>query len=395
MKDVMHQILYLDWPCFGKEEVLYTLEQTLGCRVTKFFHKDYGVRESADFDRAFDEAVFGENFDACFSYNFFPLVAEGCHRNHMKYISLLYDNPQVKLYSYRVTYETNYIFLFDSLLCDKFRRGGITTMYYHPLPVNGRAIERLLEKSYDRKKAACDVSFIGSLYNEEHNLYDRMAEKLDEYSRGYLQGVMEAQMQISGYNFVEELLTPRLLESMYRAEPYENNIDGVEKAGSIYADYYINRKITSIERIRLLSAVAEQFSLKLFTLNQGNVIPGAVNMGIADYHTEMPYIFHDSKININITLRSIQSGIPLRIMDILGAGGFLLTNFQEDMLRHFVPGEDFVYYESQEDLLDKIDYYLSHDKEREEIAANGRQKVIQNHSFEQCFREMFQVAGLD
>ena len=35
----------------------------------------------------------------------------------------------------------------------------------------------------------------------------------------------------------------------------------------------------------------------------------------------MPEVFRKSKINLNITLRSIISGISLRVYDILGAGG--------------------------------------------------------------------------
>ena len=45
----------------------------------------------------------------------------------------------------------------------------------------------------------------------------------------------------------------------------------------------------------------------------------------------MPYVFRNSRINLNITLRSIKSGIPLRCMDIYGAGGFLLSNYQTDL----------------------------------------------------------------
>jgi spore maturation protein CgeB len=78
-------------------------------------------------------------------------------------------------------------------------------------------------------------------------------------------------------------------------------------------------------------------------------------------------------------------------MDIMGAGGFLLTNFQADFLDFFVPDEDFVYYNDPEDLLNKIDYYLSHEKERMEIAQNGHQKVKQHHSFEKCFQNMLRV----
>ena len=114
-------------------------------------------------------------------------------------------------------------------------------------------------------------------------------------------------------------------------------------------------------------------------------------MGVADYYSEMPYVFSHSKINLNITLKSIHSGIPLRCMDIMGNGGFLISNFQEDFLDYFVPDEDFVYYTDADDLLNKIDYYLSHEKERKEIAENGHQKVKKNHSFEKCFSDIIHI----
>ena len=86
-------------------------------------------------------------------------------------------------------------------------------------------------------------------------------------------------------------------------------------------------------------------------------------------------VFHDSRINLNISLRSIKTGIPLRCMDIMACGGLLLSNFQADFFHDFVPGEDFDYYENKEDMLSKVEYYLDHEKERAEIAANGQQKI--------------------
>lgn len=92
-----------------------------------------------------------------------------------------------------------------------------------------------------------------------------------------------------------------------------------------------------MERINILTDVASHFPLKIFTPNKNYVIPNASNMGAADYLAETPYIFHDSKINLNITLRSIKSGIPLRCMEIMSCGGFLLTNFQSDFLNISLP----------------------------------------------------------
>ncbi|MCI8533888.1 MAG: glycosyltransferase family 1 protein [Lachnospiraceae bacterium] len=107
-----------------------------------------------------------------------------------------------------------------------------------------------------------------------------------------------------------------------------------------------------------------------------------------DYYNEMPLVFKQSKINLNLTSRSIQSGVPLRAFDIMGAGGFLLSNYQEDFLDHFIPGEDFVYYESKKDLLSKVDYYLRHEDERQTIAENGHGKVVSEHTYRHRVCEM-------
>jgi len=388
------KILYLDWPCFGKDDVLDCFERQFGFEVVKFIQKDYTERRSEAFDKAFDEAVAQGDIAFCFSYNFFPLMAEGCKRNNIKYISLIYDSPFVKLYSYTVAYPTNYVFLFDFELYKTLKEGGINTVYYMVLPVNSEKINALLEKPYDKSRTECEISFVGNLYNEDHNIFDRMYEKLDEHTKGYIDGVMAAQMLVSGYSFVESVLTDDIVKKLNIAEPYVANPDGVETLPYIYADYYLARKMTSMERIKYLNAVADRFDLRLFTLNPKADVKNAQIMGTTDYYTEMPLVFHNSRINLNITLRSIKSGIPLRCMDILGAGGFLMTNYQADMLSFFVPGEDFVYFEDEADLLKKCEYYLAHEDERAAIAENGHRKASENHSFKRAFDEMLDVAGV-
>ena len=102
-------------------------------------------------------------------------------------------------------------------------------------------------------------------------------------------------------------------------------------------------------------------------------------------------MFKKSKINLNITLRSIKNGIPLRAFDIMGAEGFLLSNFQAGFWDLFVPGEDFVYYENKEDLVRKVGYYLKHEDERKAIARNGHEKVAARHTYIQtpCKRDVW------
>jgi spore maturation protein CgeB len=96
----------------------------------------------------------------------------------------------------------------------------------------------------------------------------------------------------------------------------------------------------------------------------------------------MPYIFASSKININISLRSILTGIPLRVVDIIGAGGFCLTNYQAEMSEYFENGRELVWFESPGDMVEKADYFLHHDDEREKIAINGAEAAERIFSYD-------------
>ena len=94
----------------------------------------------------------------------------------------------------------------------------------------------------------------------------------------------------------------------------------------------------------------------------------------------MPKVFHMSKINLNFTIPNIKSGLPLRMWDIMGAGGFLMTNFQAEIPGFFEIGRDLVCFESEQELVEKCGYYLTHEDERIQIARNGYEKVKKMHS---------------
>ena len=167
-------------------------------------------------------------------------MAEGCKRHDIPYLSLIYDSPYVCLYSYTMIYPTNHVFLFDKQEYLKLQNMGIRTVYYTPLPVNATIIDFLAKKDFDRKRCTCDVSFVGALYNETHNFYDRLA-KVNDYTRGYLDAILEAQLKIYGYNFLEEVLTDEVLKEILRVSPYANDKYGVETPQYIYANYFLGR----------------------------------------------------------------------------------------------------------------------------------------------------------
>lgn len=319
-----------------------------------------------------------------FSLNYLPLVSRVCQKEKARYISWLFDSPCFQLYSITAANPCNIIYVFDKEEYLTFRNAGITTVYYLPLAVDTDRLEAGADSSDGFEY---DVSFVGSLYMEKLNYFPKVMSRLPEYARGYIDALIAAQMKIWGYNFIQDLLQP-VIDDLYQAYPVDPEPDGTEPREFFYAQYVINRRITTMERIELLMAAASEYAVELFTYRKDFTIPNVHNHGPVDYFREMPSVFRKSRINLNISGRLIKSGVPLRAFDVMGAGGFLLSNYQADFLDLFVPGEDFVYYESKEDLLDKIGYYLSHENERQAIAKNGHDKVAAGHTYRHRVQEI-------
>lgn len=317
-----------------------------------------------------------------FSINFFPVVSEVCNIFHIPYVCWIVDSPVMELYSHSIRNSWNRIFLFDYALFEEFRGENPRGIFYLPLGADYERLDALIETitEEDRKKYSADVSFIGSLYTEKCP-YNRLKE--ESWLKGYLDGVIEAQTKVYGYNFLEECITEDVLKQFKEKVPF---YQFPEKANhndrAAMAHLYLGNKVTEQERLRLLKRVSEEFSLDLYTASDFSPLPKANYRGLAKTTTEMPKIFHLSKINLNFTSKPIRTGLPLRLWDILGAGGFALTNFQSEIPEYFEVGKDLDIYASEEELADKIRYYLEHEEERQEIAANGYRKAKEQYSLE-------------
>ena len=66
----------------------------------------------------------------------------------------------------------------------------------------------------------------------------------------------------------------------------------------------------------------------------------------------------------------------------MSAGGFVLTNFQTEIQEYFEIGKEIETFSSQEELLDKITYYLEHEEERKQIASNGYERAKRQYSLD-------------
>lgn len=315
--------------------------------------------------------------DYVFSFDFSPKTAEECFQKGIIYISWIVDSPHSSLWNKAARYSTNRIFIFDYLLWREYCEAGNTQVYYLPLATDVELFQNIINGDTQGigEKFAVDVSFMGNLYDKSpHNLFDKI-RYLPPYTAGYLDSLMNAQRHIWGSNLVHTSITDKVWEELRANVRLELDTEYDERIYESFMEAIIYKKIAQLERKEMCGYLARHFDFVLYSGSDTSYDALINNKGYIDYVREMPLVFYHSKININITLHGISSGIPLRVLDILACGGFCLTNYQEEIATYFEDGVELVIYSDFEDMYQKIKYYLEHEEERKAIACAGFEKV--------------------
>ena len=338
------KILFLEWDSLCKGFMKQALiKKGYEVVIFPFPQATEDTKRSEKLTLAITEELLKGGYTHVFSFNYFPVAAMACKACRITYVAWVYDSPFIQLYSETIKYETNRVFVFDSYEYLRLKEAGVDTVHYLPMAAPASYYSELVNKSSSSlSKYACDIAFVGSTYTEMSHYKFHYLDKLDEYTKGYLDGVMNAQKKVYGYNFVEKMLTPKILENMRKVCPLTNSGDGFETVEWVFATYFIDQKITAMERFEILSLLSENHGVDLYTPESTPNLPKVKNKGEVNPYTEAPLVFNSAKINLNISLKSIVNGIPLRAMDIMASKGFLISDYQPDFMEHFIPDEDFV-----------------------------------------------------
>ena len=339
-------------------------------------------------------------YDAVFSVNYFPIISDICEQfseTGIKYICWTCDSPLSTMYHQSIFNKCNYIFIFDKFCYMEFKERG-ANVFYLPLAAAVERADEALEHQYDIANSnglsqdyLYDVSFIGSMYRK--NSYDEIKDMLPDYVRGYFDALMKLQMEIYGENYIDGMLTAEIIDELSKHFRIEKSERSFSNISLIFSTTVLGFKIAQLERYKLLGALSKRYDVSVFTDDENADFVLAHNMGPVRYWDESPVVFYNSRINLNFTIRNIRSGIPLRVWDILAAGGFCITNFQPELVMYFKNGEDIVWFEDEADLVKKVGYYLSHEDERKRIALNGQKKVRELHNYDVRLRVIEEVVN--
>ena len=379
------KILMYKWKVYMQDDIIRAFNK-MGYQVDIFDRKLENHNEDKEFTNEISNFIVDNGYDFVFTVNYFGAVSDACQRCNVKYVVWTCDSPLISMHHQSAFNECNYIFIFDKVNYYMFQAVGIKHLFYLPLAVDTNRLDVLISNATDLNKYNSDISFVGSMY--EKNSYDDIKDSLSDYLRGYFEASMLAQIDIFGENIIDKLLTPDILGELSNCIKFQQDDRSFSNIALVFSTTFLGFKVASMERIMCLNGLAKKHRVDLYTDSNSTELIGINNIGSVDYHKDMPKVFHQSKINLNFTIRNIRSGIPLRVWDVLGAGGFLLTNFQAEIPQYFENGKDLVYFESIADMSRKADYYLIHEDERMQIAQNGYEKVKKYHSYESRLKQI-------
>lgn len=386
------KILLYAWGS-NSDEILKRSLKELGYEVIVYSNVCEHYTKDLRFAQGLINLIHENDAGGVISNDYFPIISMVCNTVGIPYYSWVYDSPHYTLFAAVVKYACNRIGCFDRALTDRLNALGNNTVRYLPLGVDWNDTDRKSVTVDGKYK--CDVSFVGSLYTDAYNYYDDLCDEgvraradkfikmqCFEYKKDYLRDFFEGDDEAA----LRDIL---VREELLPGDEYTEDI------GYIFSSHFLEKKLTVEERHILLNAVADKgYDFALFTGSDLLKEPGlkGVNRGIVDYEKEMPLVFKSSRINLNITLRSIRTGIPLRALDIMGCGGFLLSNYQEELKEYFREGEELAMFYSLEDCLEKIDYYLKHEDERKSIAMAGKRAVEERFKYRDQLRKLLDMA---
>ncbi len=153
-----------------------------------------------------------------------------------------------------------------------------------------------------------------------------------------------------------------------------------------------NRLLSAISRAS--SDLARPFSVEFYLSGKPDPVPESMKAHLNKpvYGLQMHRILRKGRIAFdargdihfkNGTTQSVDvarhESANMRIFEATGTGTFLLTEHFDSLSQNFVIGKEIETFRDQDELLDKICYYLSHPHKRMEIALAGQKRCLTDH----------------
>ena len=140
-------------------------------------------------------------------------------------------------------------------------------------------------------------------------------------------------------------------------------------------DFY--KSVEDIEKAKLL----DEYFLELYKQSY---------KGYVDSKKELAEIYSSTKINIDIADEH-NKFINYRILEVLAANGFLISEYNIENVKYLDDGKDFETFKTEDELIDKIKFYMKNLNIAQMISMRGRRNVVSNFSYTDRLKKMLKV----
>ncbi len=333
-----------------------------------------------------------------FTVGFVPEVSAVCQKKQIPYLFWLVDREEgnVFLHSGKKS-PYDYAFCFERALQEELLRFSMGHVYYLPL-----AADELRWRDLCAGDPAGDGAAVSYFWEEPKKDYEGVkADKipgLKDYTKGYLEALLEAQGKLGGCSVLGDGLNAQILADMKKGFPQAGWAeDGGESARSCGA-HILADMVTYRERVCLLRKAAETAPLDFYGGWMPEELSAAEGCRYRKYggtEEERAAVYRNSRINLCLPHRDFQTGVPDQVYEAVAAGGFVLVEERAELPELFHAGEHLDVFSGAEELADKIRFYLADEEERRRIAANGKRLVGELHSYTVRAAAMFGMAFAD
>ena len=265
-----------------------------------------------------------------------------------------------------------HIFVWERSYLDLLKDLGFKNVSWLPLATN----PHLFKEGEVREKFESDISFVG----------ESMTHYLDKLllGGGYLEHLVKMSIQQKCQKPLREMevifgqLEQELGQVLSFEDEYQRKL------------FLLNLEVAGMSAYRReIVKTLSEFKISLYGDEGWKNIEGVNFCGRLNY-LDAPALYQTSKINLNITKAHSPRAINQRLFDVPAAGGFVLTDFRED-LKLLFDEDEVAYYQNKEDLLEKVEFYLSHPQEREKIARRARKRVLARHTYEVRMKNLIKL----
>ena len=145
----------------------------------------------------------------------------------------------------------------------------------------------------------------------------------------------------------------------------------------------------------LIKEISERLLIELFGYGKETLDPSS--SAYLHHHGEvwglnMYRTLAQSRITLNRHIDVAENyANNMRLYEATGMGACLVTDWKENLHTLFEPEKEVVTYRSADELIEKVTYLLTNDKERAKIAKAGQERTLKEHNYYNRMKELLEI----